>query len=237
MDDIEIRKILSCMYPNCRCGISQLSAVAKGNNKIILKGICTVGHENEYAFELSEKSCLSPITTGSAGEENTKADRIPDVLVRGVHQYNGKTNRQALLAYVHAGDLLEVEKGSFEKGNRQLTCYYLRHALGIIGTVQNKDAERLDLRNGTRSPAAKVTKVLTSDKDGEKSYGCVVELYTKPSEDQTVYVVPDGCKIYHTNPNCSGLQGAQPISLPNAEKQGYRPCKRCANIGAKQNTQ
>lgn len=233
MDDLELRKALSCLYPNCRCGIAQLSASAKGN-KLVLKGACTAGHENEFVFDLVEKRSLTPITSGAVGDENGKADRIPDILVRGVHQYNGKTNRQSLLAYVNAGDLLEVEKGSFAKGTRQLTCYYLRHALGVIGTVQNKDAERLDLRDGTRCAAARVTKVLTSDKDGEKSYGCVVELYTKPSDKLVVYLVPDGCKIYHTNPNCSGLQGAQPMALSIAEKQGYRPCKRCVNVGGKQ---
>lgn len=44
----------------------------------------------------------------------------------------------------------------------------------------------------------------------------------------SVYVAASGKgKKYHSNPNCSSMNGAKELSESEAEKQGYTPCKKC----------
>lgn len=220
--------LVKCIAPNCSCRIDRIEISGKENEKLVVQATCTAGHINEYIFDMTGKRLAPLPQTKKETPPVEKTDRVSDVLVRGVHHYNGKTSRQTLLTYVKQGDHLEIEKGSFKKDGRDLPCYFLRHALGIIGTVSKKELERLDTHDGTRRPAAKVSKILQLRKGEETSYGCVVDLYVEPSEDPIVYLIPDGCKIYHLNSTCSGLQGARAVALYIAEKQGYRPCKRCA---------
>jgi len=44
----------------------------------------------------------------------------------------------------------------------------------------------------------------------------------------SVYVAASGKgKKYHSNPNCSSMNGTKELSKTEAEKQGYTPCKKC----------
>ncbi|MDU1315276.1 MAG: DUF4236 domain-containing protein [Clostridium septicum] len=45
---------------------------------------------------------------------------------------------------------------------------------------------------------------------------------------QTVYIASSGKgKKYHSNPNCSKMNGATPMSKDDALNLGYTPCKKC----------
>lgn len=224
----KLDSFMKCIAPNCSCLIDHVEIFGKEDAKLVMQTTCTAGHINEYMFDMTAKRLAPFPQTKKAEPPVEKTDHVSDVLVRGVHHYNGKTSRQTLLTYVKQGDPLEIEKGSFKKDGRDLPCYFLRHALGIIGTVSKKDIEQLDTHDGTQRPIAKVSKILKQRKDDETSYGCVVDLYVEPSSEPIVYLIPDGYKIYHLNPTCSGLQGARAVALYIAEQQGYRPCKRCA---------
>lgn len=44
----------------------------------------------------------------------------------------------------------------------------------------------------------------------------------------SVYVAASGKgKKYHSNPNCSSMNGTKELSKTEAEKQGFTPCKKC----------
>lgn len=45
-------------------------------------------------------------------------------------------------------------------------------------------------------------------------------------KDAVVWVTESGSK-YHSKPSCSGMKSPQEITLEEAEKEGYEPCKRC----------
>lgn len=47
-------------------------------------------------------------------------------------------------------------------------------------------------------------------------------------QEGSVYVAASGKgKKYHSNPNCSSMNGTKELSESEAEKQGYTPCKKC----------
>ena len=49
-----------------------------------------------------------------------------------------------------------------------------------------------------------------------------------PSKESVVYIAGSGSGTkYHKDPDCSGMQGAVPLTRKEAERQGYAPCKRC----------
>ena len=219
---------MKCIAPNCSCLIDHVEIFGKEDAKLVMQATCTAGHINEYMFDMTAKRLAPFLQTKKAELPVEKTDHVSDVLVRGVHHYNGKTSRQTLLTYVKQGDPLEIEKGSFKKDGRDLPCYFLRHALGNIGTVSKKILNSWILMMVHSGQSQKVSKILKQRKDDETSYGCVVDLYVEPSSEPIVYLIPDGYKIYHLNPTCSGLQGARAVALYIAEQQGYRPCKRCA---------
>lgn len=44
----------------------------------------------------------------------------------------------------------------------------------------------------------------------------------------TVYIASSGNGTkYHSNPNCSNMKGATPLTQAEAEARGYTPCKKC----------
>lgn len=52
---------------------------------------------------------------------------------------------------------------------------------------------------------------------------------TEPSgQGATVYIASSGNGTkYHSNPNCSNMKGATPLTQAEAEARGYTPCKKC----------
>lgn len=76
----------------------------------------------------------------------------------------------------------------------------------------------------TDQPVETATPTPTPDEDGKTD---AAQEYGLPQGD-TVYVAGSGNgSKYHTDPNCSRMQDAVPMTRAQAESRGYTPCSKC----------
>lgn len=46
------------------------------------------------------------------------------------------------------------------------------------------------------------------------------------TQEETVWIPRTGSK-YHNDPDCSNMKNPTPVTIEEAEEQGYEPCKKC----------
>lgn len=65
--------------------------------------------------------------------------------------------------------------------------------------------------------------------DGVAGPKTIEQIYSRYArKNRTVYMTKTGT-VYHLDDDCSGMKSPKAMSLPDAIRQGYTPCDRCAN--------
>ena len=211
-----------CLSPNCGCGLSSVVMKVSGQ-ELLVESTCTAGHVSIYRYKEAGKEIQTP----------KKPEPTIRTKVSGVTFKNPDgVSRQELLKRLRAGDELEIVKGSLDNQ----TVYQVRHAIGVIGTLKGDIVRSIDTDGGKKELFAKVVQI-TGGKGEKATYGCNIELYTKPAKN-LVYMDPDGKNIYHRNPHCSGMQDTNAVTLEYAKEElRARPCKKCAGDDVKDNNE
>ena len=106
----------------------------------------------------------------------------------------------------------------------------IRHDYHSIKSLTLRKVEDMYLENGDEVIEASNGRLILAnsgaycDEEGNPTGGCI------DNEEEFVYVTKTG-SVYHTNRECPSLKARKPelkkISLLDAQKHGYKACKRC----------
>ncbi len=59
-----------------------------------------------------------------------------------------------------------------------------------------------------------------------QSAASVTDSKTAANQEEEVWIAEDS-DVYHSDPDCSDMEDPEQITLEQAEKDGYKPCKKC----------
>lgn len=225
---VQPKKPIKCCTAGCEKEITtaELEQQDDGSIKVTMK--CSDGHISSF--------------TGLPDASSKKNGKLPVfvsyVKLVGVTFSNPDgTQRQSLLRYVKEGDEISIEHLKISDDAKK--SYIVRHPIGILGVIRTNDLQPFVTRYPGRGVTGKIAKIFGGTNENP-NIGCTIQLlpcatdnlkdFRARSANKKVFVDGEGQpSIYHTNPHCSGLQNAKPVSMEYAQTQlKARPCKKCA---------
>ncbi len=189
-------------------------------------GVRSSSAEASSSAEQSVGSSVSSSAEQSVGS-STESNEISSVSVRSIPQIIEEP-----IVSSSVGSISQGEPGSSEPPPESVAP--------IISEITPASSEVFEISSESTSerenafkppvPTESVPETSTASQTSTTSQTSEVsEISVSPLDyEGTVYIAASGSgKRYHKNPRCSGMRGTLPMTVDEALKKGYTPCKRC----------
>lgn len=116
-----------------------------------------------------------------------------------------------------------------KKGNSIFGTLLVLALLGSCFSTEDS-SKNVSTTETTTEYVAQATIAITSEDTTEITTEEIAEITTKEDTtetDEEMVWIPKTGKKYHSNYSCGNMKNPRQVTLTNAQKRGYTPCKKC----------